>query len=686
MNKQKNKQQSKKASQQDSGGKNTILSYYIILALVSFAVYANSLNNEFVFDDESVVQGDPSIMDISNIPKFFTGEMGFHKVIGAYYRPVVSASYTIDYAIWKFNPWGFHFTNVLMHVINSLLFFALLRLMFASSQSKFKDYAILIGALLFAVHPIHTEVAAWVSGRTDGLACTFFFAAFVYYLKYSKDDKGLSFVLTLVMYALALFSKEMAITFPAVVILYDVVVNKLNFKEELKKKAPIYGSLILLSLLFYMLRASILSSVAPRITYFYFYDKDFLTTVLTMLQTIPVYFRLSLAPYGMLYHYSGYLPYVNSLFAPYVLMALGLMGVLGYAAYYCYQRLPFVSFAIILFFVTLLPVMNIVPTMNYMADRFLYIPSIFISIIACSVIIKYYTEKNANLILGICAVILIVFGYMTISRNADWKTNDTLFLSAGDKPGTVVYVNLGNIYANKGDYDIADVYYRKSLDLRKEQVIANTNVGKVFMIRNNFDSAYFYIQRSHTYDTLSPEPMHAMATMYARFDKLPEAISWLEKIHKVVPQYMNSQEMLKQLKLELNVKNAGIQTDTTKLSDDFAAKIMQMENISYNSYSQKQYDKAVGELMELIKINPARSSAYYNNIGMCYLDQQKYNEAIEAFSQSAKADPMFSTAYNNLGQAYEKMGDRQKAVDNYKKATEVDPNNQIAKQNYDRLK
>ncbi|HWA05070.1 MAG TPA: hypothetical protein VG961_00880, partial [Ignavibacteria bacterium] len=85
---------------------------YIILAVITFAVYANSLYNDFVFDDESVVQADPTIMELSNIPKFFTGEMGFHKVIGAYYRPVVSSTYAIDYAIWEFNPFGYHLTNV----------------------------------------------------------------------------------------------------------------------------------------------------------------------------------------------------------------------------------------------------------------------------------------------------------------------------------------------------------------------------------------------------------------------------------------------------------------------------------------------------------------------------------------------------------------------------------------------
>jgi protein O-mannosyl-transferase len=678
MSKQKPKQ--KKNTQQ----KSSLAAYYIILALVSFAVYSNSLYNDFVFDDESVVQGDPTIMELSNIPKFFTGEMGFHKVIGAYYRPVVSSSFAIDYALWKFNPFGFHLTNVLMHMVNVLLFFALLRLMFTDVHSKFKDYAILIGALVFAVHPIHTEVVAWVSGRTDGLACTFFFASFIFYLKYSRENKNSYFALTLVMYLLALFSKEMAITLPAVIILYDLIVNKISIKEILKKKAVIYGSLVVVSILFVILRWSVLSTVTPRTTYFYFFDKDFATTFFTMLQTVPLYFRLSIAPYGMLYHYSGYLPYISSPFEIGALIAIAVIAALGFVAYYFYRRMPYVTFAILLFFITLLPVMNIVPTMNFVADRFLYIPSMFFSIIICSVILKYYTEKNSNIILGAAVVVLAVYGYMTVTRNMDWKTNDTLFLSAEGKPGTVTYVNLGNMLAKKGDYANAEVYYRKALALRDEIVIANVNVGKVFMIKNNFDSAYHYMKKGYSFDTLSPEPMHALAQLFARNQRIPESIEWLEKIQKVTPNYMNSAQMLQELKMEQQMKDAGIQQDTTK--NTAKADIMKLENSSYNFYKQKEFDKAISELKQLIKLNPENSSGYYNNMGMCYLDQGKYNEAIESFNQSVKADPKFSTGYNNLGQCYEKMGDKQKAAEYFKKAFEADPNNQIAKDNYERVK
>lgn len=664
---------------------NDYLLLYVILALVAFAVYANSLSYEFVFDDDSVVQGDESLTKLSNIPKYFTGEQGFHKVIGRYYRPVVSASYNIDYALWGLKPFGFHLTNVLIHVINTLLFFRLLLLMFTGSRSKFKVYSIFIGAVLFAVHPIHTEAVAWVSGRTDSLSCTFFFASFIFYFKYSSNESVKNLSLALVFYFIALLSKEMAITLPVVIILYDLVVNRLSIKDMFKQKQKVYFAFILLSVLYLILRWAVLRDVPQRSSYFYFYGKDFATAFFTMLQTVPYYFKLAVFPSGMLYHYSGYLPYVSSISEITVIFAVAFLLVIGFIIFYLYKKLPVVSYSLMFFFVTLLPVLNIVPTMNFMADRFLYIPSAFLSLAAIAVILKYYTPGSSGIVLTVSALVIAAFGYMTIARNADWKTNDILFLSAEGKPGTILYVNIGNIYANKGDYKKAEVYYRQAIDLKIGSVLANNNLGKLFLIYGNYDSAYYYMNKGYLLDTLSPEPMHSLALLNAKFEKLPEAIGWLERIQTVSPNYMNSAQMLEELKMR---QKQGMVNPDAKSNIDPGAmnKAAVLEKSSYEHYQKKEYDKAIKELEELIKLSPSMASGYYNNIGMCYMDDGKYIEAVRNFEMSVKENPKFSSGYNNLGTCYEKLGDIQKARENYKKAVEIDPNNQSAKQNLEKLK
>ena len=103
---------------------------YLIIIIVTYSIFFNSLSNEFVFDDESVIVGNQSITDLDNIPKFFTAEDGFHKVIGRYYRPVTSTTYALDYYFWGLKPYGFHLTNIIIHIISCLLLFKILTVLF----------------------------------------------------------------------------------------------------------------------------------------------------------------------------------------------------------------------------------------------------------------------------------------------------------------------------------------------------------------------------------------------------------------------------------------------------------------------------------------------------------------------------------------------------------------------------
>lgn len=660
--------------------------YYIFIAAAAFAVYANSLSNDFVFDDESVVLGDPSITDLSNIPKYFTAEEGFHKVIGRYYRPVVSSLYALDYAVWKLDPFGFHLTNVLIHVINSLLILKLLFMIFAAQDAglqKSKLIAVIFAGLVFAVHTIHTEAVSWVSGRTDSLSFTFFAASFIYYLKYHDKKKPLHFFLVLFFYSFSLLSKEMAITFPLIVVAYDILVNKKREWKDLRNNLPVYISIGVISVLYIFLRWLILKDIPQRETYFYFYGKDMFTVIFTMLQTIPLYFRLLVVPIGLLYHYNVYLPYQSSLVSLEVILPALFVVLMVSVFIALIKRFPLVSYSILFVLITLVPVMNIVPTMNFMAERFLYIPSAALSFVLSALIIRFYNNRTKQALFGVLSVVIIFYSYLTIERNFDWKNNDTLFMSADGRPGSLLYVNIANIYANRQEYDKAEILYRKALDLRDETLLANTNLGKIFLIKGNFDSAYHYIYKSHLLDTLSPEPMFALAQLFINNNNTPAAINWLEKIQKVTPNYMNSVKMLEEMKRSLI---SGSETQTKPGSQRNNSKIMILEQESFNNYQQKNYDKAIEQLKELAELNPLGRAGYYNNIGMSYLEQNKLNYAKKYFELSAVEDKNFSTAYNNLGNVYEKLGDKLKARESYLKVLETDPNNQSAKENLSKLK
>ena len=482
--------------------------FMIIIALAALSVYANSLVNDFVYDDEFVVLKDPSITSLANVPKFFTQHLGF--AVGRYYRPVVSATYALNYALSGATPLGFHITNVLFHAVNAALVYLLLLMMFPDEKNEYKKYFALFGAALFALHPIHTEAVSWVSGRTDSVFFTFYILAFIFYLRYTSGREGRNLLWTSVFYFISLLSKEMAITFPVIVVLYEVIIRGRRSVYAMLKEKPVYIILAVISLLYLLLRWEILKDVPVRMVYNYFYGKEAATIFFTMLQAIPYYFRMIVFPYGMLYHYSGYMPYLDSIARPEALISILITLLLIAGAAFTLKKAPWISFSVFFVFITLLPVLNIVQTDNFMADRFLYLPSLALSFVTVWALSKYFTPQRKVVFYSAAVALFIAYGYLTVARNFEWKTNDTLYQSAEGRPGTIIDVNLAIMYANRQDYDKASDYYRKALALRSETVLANTGLGKIFIVKGNYDSASYYINRAYLFDTLSAETVYSL--------------------------------------------------------------------------------------------------------------------------------------------------------------------------------
>lgn len=672
------------------------LKSYLIIAFVAFAVYANTLLNNFVYDDEFLVLGDASITNISNLPKFFTGQEGFNKVFARYYRPIVSTSFLLDYEIWGFKAFGFHLTNALIHVINTLLLFNFLLLLprHKNKDSKFSDISssALIGAFIFAVHPVHTEAVSFISGRTDLLAFTFLIASFSHYIKYSDsvttNEKVLNFFLLSFYYVLSLLSKEVAITMPLLFLLFDLVVVKLRFKRILKDKIRIYIALALITLLYLLVRTNVLERLLSAEKYFYFYGKDFATALFTQSLTIPLYLRLLIFPIGLIYHYNGYLSYVSTFFDTGVIFSFGLVILIIVISVLCLKKHSLITYLCIFFFVTLSPVLNIVPITNLAAERYLYIPSISFILLIVYLGILLETTRFRNAFYVVSFAVIMIFGILTVVRNIDWKDNESLYFSADGKTGTVVNVNIGYIYSQRKQFDKAEQYFKKALQIKNETVLANTNLGKVLLLQGKYDSANTYIMTAYNFDTLNPESKFTLALMYVMTNKLHDAANQMESLQRIVPGYRNSNQILIQIRAKLQNDSVSNKTSSNKTqkTDSNMERIAKLDKDSYAQYRDKNYDNAIKDLTELVELKPSSKSIYYNNIGLCYFEQNKLDEARKYFEHSIAAAGDFSSAYLNLGKVYEKMGDKEKAKDNYKKALDCDSNNKSARENYERLR
>ncbi len=654
---------------------------YLVTGIVAFALFYNSLGNDFVFDDESVVQNNLSIQSLSNIPKFFTADEGFHKVIGRYYRPIVSSTYAIDYAIWGLNPYGFHLTNILIHVISCLLLLSILIRLFGKYEQGL--LAALIGALIFTAHPIHTEAVSWISGRTDSLVTLFFFASFLMYIKFTEDENGkMPLYLSLVFFILGLLSKEMIVTMPVFILLYDFVFRKKDI-DYFKKNLFAYIAFAAVTLIFLLVRYLLLKDIPDREAYLYFYGKDSATAFFTMLKTIPVYFKLLLYPVNLLYHYNGTIPDVSSIGDIKVIFSLMFVLALLVIAAYFFKKHSVYSFAILFFFVSLLPVLNIVPTMNLMAERFLYISSFALTLAISYAAVCFINDKSRIPVAVIALVIVSAFVFLTFNRNEDWKNNDTLYSTADGIDGNVLLVNAGNIYANKKNYPEAEKRYRRAIEIRDNSILAHHNLGLIFLLSGKIDSAEIKFRKGLEIDSLAPDGYLQLSNIYQQRGEDEKAISMLEKLQTIVPNYRNSAELLAML------KQGGIRgtVEGSDLPEELVAnQISILEKRSYNYYRRSKFDEALKDLYKLAELNQSGRSGYYNNIALCYTELGNQPMAKEFFLKALDADGKNVNALNGMADIYEKEKNTDKAAQMYNKILEINPADGNAKSKLESLR
>ena len=663
---------------------------YLIIIGAGIVLFFNTLQNQFVFDDESVVQGNESIQSLSSIPKYFTADEGFHKVIGKYYRPIVSSTYAIDYALWKLDPYGFHITNVIIHIIACLFLFALLYEIF--KESKYGLIASLAGTLIFLAHPIHTEAVSWVSGRTDSMVTVFFFASFLYYVKYvksredkkSKDDPGRMLMWSLIFYSVGLLCKEMIVTMPVVIILFDLLYRGKSF-DYLKNNRKAYSWFIGITVVYLLIRYLLLKDIPDRESYLYFYGKDTVTAIATMLKTLPVYLKLLFFPVGLLYHYNGHLSDAGSFFEGGVLLSILLIvGLIALAVVTYKKKEGQIAFCISFFFLTLLPVMNIIPTMSLMAERFLYMTSFTLSLLIAYLIVKYITAKNMNAVLGMSLAVIIIFSVLTFERNKDWKDNDTLYATADGVDGTVLLVNSGNMYANRKQYEEAAKRFRRAIEIRENSILAHHNLGLVYFLTGQLDSAEKEISRGIELDPLAPDGYFQLANLYRMKGELPKAIEKLEKLQEVSPNYRDSKKMLDELKmLTLGDDDPSMKTQP-QFGDD--PQTMALEQRSFEEYNAQNYEESIRILEKLVVLAPGKKSGYLNNIGVCYEEMGDNDKAMLFYKKAMTADENNLNAYGGMASIYLKQGNRSEAIKYYEKILEKKPDDQVVINKLDSLR
>lgn len=285
------------------------------------------------------------------------------------YRPVVTFTYFIDYALFGSSPWGYHLTDIVLHAINSALFYIFLILLLGKRQmgaGRFHMNLPLLMALVFATHPVLTEAVNGVSFREDLLAFLFYFSALNIYLylraNVTQAVKTLSsrllFAASCLMLLLALLSKEMAVTFVLIIYTYEAIYgdNAGNAKSVLFN--PYNLGYIAVTLIYIVLRFYIFHNpTSYDLANWPLYER-----LITMPCLIMNYLALTLFPISLSADYS--IVPLKSVFEPVLAVSLIVFISLFLFSLRLWKREKGILFGILFFIITITPVLNLVPLAN----------------------------------------------------------------------------------------------------------------------------------------------------------------------------------------------------------------------------------------------------------------------------------------------------------------------------------
>ena len=508
----------------------------ILLSLICIVLYFNTLSNGFVFDDYAVIIENKYIQHpLESFPAFFNHSY-FSVASGeSSYRPVATLSYYLIYAVAGLNPFWYHLFSLFLHVSNVILIYLLAGLILKNRLTA------LMAAILFACHPALTEAVDCISYNEDLLAAFFYISALIFYLKLRSTEPNPSFkyyTLSLFFFLLGLFSKEMAITLPAVILLYDVSFKreadnaKQSFSFQLiintiRDKVRVYSGFMAVGLFYLYVRFFLLVKQETSLKPFY---GNLLERIIFLPAHILSFIKLSFWPVKLTADYVY--PYPQHYYS--ISNFIGVLCIAGLVvpSFFIFKHSRTFFFAIWWFLITLFPVYNLIPIYNPLAERYLYLPLIgFCMALALAFNIlkskQFFKKAPANALLTVAIIAILGFYSVgTIARNRDWKDSFTLWSKTvlTSPNSSNAHGSLGRAYQDRGQLKKAILEYQKAIEIFPDNYKAYYNLGVIFDGQGALKEAETNYKRAIDINPAFINARFNLGNIYHKQGRLSEAI------------------------------------------------------------------------------------------------------------------------------------------------------------------
>ena len=539
---------------------NNNLVFLFLLFIAVLAAYANTFRNEFAWDDQFFIVDNIHTRSLESLPDFFT-----EPSTGNLYRPMRGVFYTLTYKVWGLNELGYHLNAMLLHFLVTLtLFFITLKL---TDKGLFS----FVAALLFALHPIHTERVTNMTASFDIYGILFLLLSFLAYVIFSKSNKKHYYWLSIALYLFALFSSEEAITLTLLLFLYDLSFNYDFRIKNIKTLVKRYLPYIAVTILYLVIRLMVVQRIGRAEFYF---EHSIFGTAIATIKVFAQYVMMLFLPSNLTIE--RYVKFETTVSSISFIISFIFLAVLIFFFIKAYKKSRIIFFSIGWFLITMLPFSNILPQYTIMAERYLYLASFGFAVFITFWIFKIKdiepVKKYSKPIVAVL-ILLIASSYLaiTVQRNMEWKDNFTL-LSAdletnpyGTKINNALalhyrdkedyeravqyaskaielasrnhnaYENLGTISAYKGNYDEAIKLYKKSIEISPDFYLAHNNLGLVYGYIGDFNSSIFYLKKAIELEPKLSKAHNDLGIAYANIGKFDEAIKEMKESIRLNP-------------------------------------------------------------------------------------------------------------------------------------------------------
>jgi protein O-mannosyl-transferase len=624
-----------------------------LLFLLAAGCYLNTLGNGFVYDDELQILQNPYVKSWHYLPQIFhTTVWSFIGDAGEsnYYRPLMTLTFLGLWKVFGESPVGFHLFNILLNALVVASVFYSGRVLLRSHAAAF------LAAVVFAVHPVHTETVNWIAAVPDLEATLLFVLGFFAYSSEPWGGRKAQFI-AVACFALALLAKEPALMLAPLLVWYEHLVrpdrNQTTFRDKVKR----YLAVCLAAAAYLGLRIALFGKLAPVLQH----------AQISWRQASYSGFAL-VAQYSQLLLFGGPLSAFhvfhpsNSLGSPAVLAGAAIVFVCAATVVRTSARSPEVAFSIVWMAFTIAPVLNARwMAANVLTERYLYLPSVGFCWLVGSLLTKllYWHNLKGQLAqanswaLGatlLVAMLLLAAGWKTWRRNEIWHDDLNLYAQTlkSDPDSYIMHMNLGTTYFTTRDFAAAEKELHRALDLKPDSANVLNALGCVYLQQGRLDDAAKALRAAIDLKPTWSDPHFNYGRVLRTQGGDEQALSEFRAAVRVGP--LNAAARL-------------------NLAEELAARGQDAE-------AEAQYRKS-------IELQPTLHAQ--QKLAALLIKSAHDNEAADMLRKIVAEYPFDSESHVTLGALLEKAGRVEEARKEYQDTLRTDPANVHAKEGLQRL-